>query len=174
MNFVDRIANFDLGSLSSAEKKRIALAGAGVVALLGFAWWLSTLSKDEGDRDYGIEIDELCVNARVTNPEKLRRTLEDLYDAQVEAGVVDPLAMTTVFFQKVAPKCQVYPKTARSPKEAEFFLVVFVAFLEQLEGDALITDDEGGARMLEAMAWAMRSGWKPEREIGPLLPGGEA
>lgn len=155
--------------LTSEEKVRLAI-GAAVVAGLGVVAYLSARAPSKDKKDYGIEIDDLCVNATVTNHEKLRRAIEDTYDTAVEAGSTDPLVMTTGFFATVAPQCQIYPKQARSPKEAEFFLTVFLAFLEQLEIDNLITDDEARAKMFEAMAWASRSGWKPTESIDELLP----
>jgi hypothetical protein len=63
----------------------------------------------------------------------------------------------------------VSPKVARSPREAAFVLTVFVAFLEMLENDGLVTDDESRAQIFEAMAWASRAGWKPGSEIDELM-----
>lgn len=159
-------------ALTSKEKKRFAIAAVGVVGLGLVAWWLA---RKPGafvteKKDYGITVDALCVNSTVTDEEKLRRTIEDTYDTQVDGGIRDPFVMTTAFFSKIAPQCHVFPRDARSPKEAEFFLTVFVAFLEQLEVDGLITDDEARARMFEAMAWASRGGWKPTKQLEPLIP----
>lgn len=159
--------------LTSKEKKRLVIAGVGVFGLAAIAVWIA---KKPGSlvaekKDYGIIIDELCVNGTVTDHEKLRRTVEDTYDTQVDAGQRDPFVMATAFFAKVAPQCNVFPREARSPKEAEFFLTVFIAFLEQLEYDGLLTDDEARAKMFEAMAWASRGGWKPTKQIIPVTPG---
>lgn len=160
--------------LGSKEKKRLALAAVGVVGLSLIAWYVArkpgVITSEK--KDYGIQIDDLCVNATVTDGEKLRRGLEDTYDTQVGAGITDPFVMSTAFFAKIAPQCHVYPREARSPKEAEFFMTVFMSFLEQLEVDSLITDDEARAKMFEVMAWASRAGWKPTQQIGPLFPEG--
>lgn len=166
------VPNSGWESLTSSEKKRIVIAGVGVLGFAGLALWLGRRAvKDaEPKKDYGITVDQLCVNATVTDPEKLRRALEDTYDTQVSAGVTNPFSMTTAFFGRVAPQCQVHPEEARSPKEAAFFLVVFMSFLEQLEIDDLITDDESRASIFEAMAWASRAGWKPTEQLVPLIP----
>lgn len=159
--------------LSGKEKKRLAIAGVGVAGLLLGAWWLARrggpLTPSE-KKDYGILVDELCVTATITDSEKLRRAIEDTYDTQVDVGVNDPFTMATAFFARIAPHCHVSPRDARSPKEAEFYLMAFMAFLEQLEVDGLITDDEARAKMFEAMAWASRGGWKPTKQLVPLLP----
>jgi hypothetical protein len=158
--------------LGRKEKKRLALAALGVVGLSLIAWYVARKPAVifTEKKDYGIDVNELCVNAVVTDSEKLRRGLEDTYDTQVDAGITDPLVMSTAFFAKIAPHCHVYPREPRSPKEAEFFLTVFMSFLEQLEIDNLIVDDEARAKMFEAMAWASRGGWKPTQQIGPLFP----
>lgn len=159
--------------LTSKEKKRLAIAGIGILGLGAIAVWIA--KKPGGlvteKKDYGIIVDELCANATVTDTEKIRRTVEDTYDTQVAAGQRDPFVMSTAFFAKIAPQCNVYPREARTPKEAEFFLTVFIAFLEQLEYDGLITGDEARARMFEAMAWASRGGWKPTKQLIPVIPG---
>ncbi len=161
--------------ITSKEKKRLIIAGVGVLGLAGIAIWLAkkpgTFVSEK--KDYGITVDELCVNATVTDPEKLRRTVEDTYDTQVDAGQPDPFVMATAFFARIAPQCHVFPREARSPKEAEFFLTVFVSFLEQLQYDGLLTDDEARAKMFEAMAWASRGGWKPTKQLIPVIPGQE-
>lgn len=158
--------------LGRKEKKRLALAAAGVFGLSMIAWYVArkpgVITAEK--KDYGIQIDDLCVNATVTDAEKLRRGLEDTYDTQVAGGITDPFVMSTAFFSKIGPQCHVYPREARSPKEAEFFMTVFMSFLEQLEIDSLITDDEARAKMFEMMAWASRGGWKPTQQIGPLFP----
>lgn len=163
--------------LTDKEKKRLVIATVGVLGLAGIAVWIArrpgTLLPEK--KDYGITVDELCANGVVTDEEKLRRTVEDTYDTQVSGGIRDPFTMATAFFAKIAPHCHVSPRDARSPAEAEFYLTVFVAFLEQLETDGLITDDEARARMFEAMAWASRGGWIPTEQILPVVPGqGEA
>lgn len=163
----------NLPPLGSKEKKRLAIAAVGVVGLLGLAWFVGRRGTSLGNgekKDHGILVDELCVNATITDQEKLRRTIEDTYDTQVDGGTRDPFVMATAFFSRVAPHCSIYPRIPRSPKEAEFFLTVFVGFLEQLEVDGLITDDEARAKMFEAMAWASRGGWKPVKQLGSLLP----
>jgi hypothetical protein len=171
MSFIDK---FSFGSLSSAEKVRLAIAAAAATALIGVAWWLGTKPGASGEKkNYGITVDDLCVNAVVTDPERLRRGLEDTYDTHVSAGKPDPFLMSQAFFVAIAPQCKIYPEIARSPKEAEFFLTVFVAFIEQLENDNLITDDESRARIFEAMAWASRSGWQPTDEVDPLFGEGD-
>lgn len=166
----------NLRPLGSREKKRLVIAAVGVAGLLGVAWAVARrgTSMASGEKkDYGIIVDELCVNATITDQEKLRRTIEDTYDTQVSAGNRDPFVMTTAFFAKIAPQCNVFPRPPRSPKEAEFFLTVFVGFLDQLEIDGLITDDEARAKMFEAMAWASRGGWKPVKQLESLLPQGQ-
>lgn len=160
--------------LSRGDKIRIGV-GVGVAALLGVgAWWLYK-KPSSGMRpglDRGIVVDDLCVNATITDPEKLRRYVEDVYDQQVAAGVTDPFEMTHVFFQGAAPQCVIHPRIARSPKEAEFFLTVFLGFLEQLEADDLIDDNESRAKLFEALAWASRGGWQPAEDgLAPLLGG---
>jgi hypothetical protein len=167
MSFIDK---FSLGSLSSSEKVRLAVAGAAAVGLITLAWWLGSKPGASGEKkNYGITVDDLCVSGVVTDPERLRRGLEDTYDTHVAAGKPDPFLMSQAFFAQIAPQCKIYPNVARSPKEAEFFLTVFVAFLEQLEDNNLITDDEARARMFEAMAWASRSGWQPTDDVDPLF-----
>lgn len=159
--------------LSSKEKKRLIIAAVAILGLGGTAWWLGRKPGALGSaekKDYGITVDELCVNAVVTDQEKLRRAVEDTYDTQVDGGVRDPFVMATAFFANVAPHCNVYPRSPRSPREAEFFLTVFMGFLEQLEVDGLITDEEARAKMFEAMAWAARGGWKPTKQLETLFP----
>jgi hypothetical protein len=170
MNHAQLVEN-PLPILGSKEKKRLALAVAGVLGLSMIALYVSRRPGGiiPEKKDYGIDVNELCVNAVVTDAERLRRAIEDTYDTQVDLGIPDPSVMATAFFAKIAPHCHVYPREARSPKEAEFFLTVFVSFLEQLEYDNLITEDESRAKMFEAMAWASRAGWKPTQQIGPLF-----
>ena len=173
---MDSLIQNPLPKLTPREKKRLAIGAVGVAALLGVAVYVGRKGgplRPEPPKDYGIPVDQLCVNATVTDHERLRRTVEDTYDTEVDKGVLDPFAMTTAFFQRIAPHCYVYPRQARSPKEAEFFLTVFTAFLEQLEVDDLITEDESRAKVFEAMAWASRSGWKPTQAIESFFGGGQ-
>jgi hypothetical protein len=161
-----------LPRLSPREKKRLIIGGVGIAGLLGIGWYLAKKNGTAAPKepvDYGIQVDQLCVNAKVTDQERLRRALEDTFDTQVDAGVTDPFVITTAFFAKIAPQCTVHPREARSPKEAAFYLTVFAAFLGELENNALITEDESRAKIFEAMAWASRAGWKPTQQIDSLL-----
>lgn len=159
--------------MSKSQKRKIALGVGGAVALGAIIVAARPKKKKKKKVDYGLKTNKLCNEWSVTDPDKLRRTYNDIFDAQIAKGQIDPWMITNAFLARVAPQCRrplLGSKAKnkpqphlRNPGEAILYYNAFVDTVTSMEQEGVITAQSGDAYRLEGQAWAVREGVPSEQ-----------
>lgn len=153
--------------LSREDKKKLAW-GAGGAALIALG--LSMLGKKKKKKkrkvDYGLTVNQLCTEYKVTDATRLRLAMETTWEEWIAKGVSDPWVMTSALVGKIAPQCkrpgtQRKPGEMRSPGEALFYYAAFTDTICHLLERKVLTQDGVIAEAKVAQAWAIQQGVEP-------------
>jgi hypothetical protein len=159
--------------LSPQERKLAIGVGVGLVAIGTLAFLLRPQSAAAGPSltstapiDTGIYIHPQCIGWSITNSEKFKATLAQVFDPLVKAGERNPWALARAMLQRVAPQC---PSLGASdvPSNASEAQLIYIFVLDAtftLERQKLVSAEEAKSLRIQANAWASVNG-VPEDQL---------